>query len=152
MRAKKTKREKKGDGGRGRERGRERGADAKDREKIGGYGVMGKVQRPQLPCVYLMTPGIGRPDRGPRHVCNVPTVCQCSRRPDVTMLDVMRPGSRGHSRHSRPGGRSVSRPLASDQSAEKRQGQILHDKDSLSLSLTLTLPTSQLMPGTAMAH
>lgn len=99
---------------------------------------MGKVQRPQLPCVYLMTPGIGRPDRGPRHVCNVPTVCQCSRRPDVTMLDVMRPGSRGHSRHSRPGGRSVSRPLASDQSAEKRQGQILHDKDSLSLSYTHT--------------
>lgn len=29
------------------------------------------------------------------------------RRPDVTMLDVMRAGSRGHSRHSRPGGSST---------------------------------------------
>lgn len=67
------------------------------------------------------------------------------RRPDVTMLDVMRPGSSGHSRHSRRSGSRypMSPPLAS--------GQQRKDEDKDKFCTTLTGLTSQPTPS-AVVH
>lgn len=65
------------------------------------------------------------------------------RRPDVTMLDVMRPGSSGHSRHSRRSGRKSPPPLASGQQRKDADADADKDKAKDKFCSTHTLTTGQ---------